>query len=171
MVTYYHRVPHRETEKVLKEGIKPGIELGIKTFHLGMPVDNGYLYLWKNLNILQGNLYHLEISSGCDFLEVELSQDHPIERDLDAKILLMSSPHLIPFIIEMLQVDFDPKEFVDEITYRAYIKEALQLPERDRPIELGRKVAIDLSSNPEALVTILKRASGDKWDEVFGFYR
>ena len=102
---------------------------------------------------------------------MELSQDHPIERDLDAKILLMSSPHLIPFIIEMLQVDFDPKEFVDEITYRAYIKEALQLPERDRPIELGRKVAIDLSSNPEALVTILKRASGDKWDEVFGFYR
>jgi len=171
MNTYYHCIPQEFVQGVLRKGIKPGKELGIRNFHLGMSVDNNYLYLWKNLGILQGELYRDLISSGLSFLSVEMPPEHPIERDLDTKILLMAKPEYLPLIFTMLDVPFDISEFMDVNALRKYQRSISHLPERERKRLIVDKVVKNLVADENALSTMLSKASVEKWDEVVGFYR
>ena len=174
MNIYYHCLPQEDVQRVLKEGIKPGKQIGIQRHFRGIPVDNNYLYLWKNLNILDGEVYHGLLSDGCLFLKVTVPETHPIERDLDAKILLQNDPLLLIPIMNLLKIDFKPTDYLDSnaiMRIKRYANENRSLPKMEMIRGSSRIVCEELVKNRQTINTILQMSTDENWDSIIGFYR
>jgi hypothetical protein len=171
MPRYYHCIPHAFAQDALTEGLRPGKALGIQSQFLGIPIDNSYIYLWKNLDMLEGRLYREFLEDGTDFFCLDIPKTHPVERDLDARVLIQKSPDMLLLLMKLMKIDFSPTDYIDECVLLKYAAALHGLPHKQKIMIMAQKVCTELARDPDTLGDILSRPAVRDWDRVIGFYR
>ena len=143
MKKFYHWTHPERTKSILETGLKPGIELGIRTQYNGVHTDNRFVYLIKNLDY---SSFITRIYEHFDILTVEMPEYHPIERDLDAKVLFQGTNYKNPFQAMGILM----------------LISKLGIKPRDGKFDL---------STPEKIDELLLSVTDENWDNAIGFYR
>lgn len=176
MKRYYHYTSESNVESILEGGLRPGIEIGHQTSYRGKTCDNSFVYLARNFNVFSGDLFSGVIEQpGMSFLAVDIPSAHPIERDLDAYMMITAQGILSGFeffrIMGALGITGVP-DIVDILSEPN--KEAYEILMHD--INQGhaftKSALITLiATDDKAVKTLLGRATPERWDHVIGFYR
>ena len=171
MPIYYHTISPAYEKKAIANGLKPGKELGIQNIVGRTPVDNNYVYLWKNYNILKGKLFSGFVDSGWSLLKVEIPASHPVERDLDVSVLFQEYPDLFLPMIKLLEIDFAPRRYLSEKKLHKLARSIGATSREGQIRELAELVIGELVKDKDALQSILTLPTDEKWDEIIGSYR
>jgi hypothetical protein len=142
MKKFYHWTHPEKTASILETGLKPGIEVGMKRQYNGVYTDNRFVYLAKNLDYP----YPARFYERFDILTVEMPRNHPVERDMDAKVLFQGTNYKNPF--QALGI--------------VMLISKLGIKPRDGKFDL---------SAPEKIEELLLSATEENWDNAIGFYR
>ncbi|MDO8556590.1 MAG: hypothetical protein Q7R96_05460 [Nanoarchaeota archaeon] len=176
MQAYYHWTTQERAERILKEGLKPGKDVGLGSTHNGRLCDNTYAYLAKNLDVLlTGNFRGILEEPGTTVLELSIEEKHPLERDMDVHLLITTTGMLAGMNLYKILGDLAITDILD--FYELLPPEAKLLhKEAQRNNTHNNKETqtclFMLAALDETFVTtLLKRATQEAWDKIFGFYR
>ncbi len=150
---------------------KPGRILGLHTEFQGISVGNSYIYLWQNLDILEGSLYKDLLEEGMDFFALDILNSHPVERDLAARVVIQKSPDPLLLLMKQMNIDFSPTDYLDKDILSGYAQTLTALPHKQKVMIIAQKICLELAKDTQTLSDILSKPSVEDWDRVIGFYR
>jgi hypothetical protein len=176
MPRYYHYTTEENIERILREGLKPGIEVGQQTGYRGKVCDNRYVYLAKGVEVFRsGPFKGLVGKPGTGLLSVDIPEEHTLERDLDVYVIITTQGILASFefmrIMGALGVTDIPdcRDIISQDHQRTYDLLTKKIESGDDQAK-GLLLML-VATDEQAVKTLLGRATQEKWDEVLGFYR
>ena len=176
MERYYHYTNQKNIEKILREGLKPGNQIGVQTQYNGRMCNNNYIYLARNFSVFGGELFpNILKQKDFVFLSVDIPAEHPIERDLDVSLMITGQGIFASLeffkIMNMLgTTDITGADaFLDEEGKKLH---DTLLKEVENGNEKAKGGLIYLFATSEEVVKgLFSKVPVESWDNVFGFYR
>ncbi|MBU3913789.1 MAG: hypothetical protein KKE50_06885 [Nanoarchaeota archaeon] len=146
MQPYYHLTKNENVDRILKEGLRTGADLGhASPRYYGTECDNHFIYLSKTPDALLKWYPNMDRSSKS-LLTLHLPDGHPTERDLDTHVIVSG----IGIVFGSLT-----------------LKDVLQ----KMGVSLSIKEIIEISKDRTKIQEIFSRVPNYAWDNTFGFYR
>ena len=175
MQRYYHYTNEKNIERILEEGLRPGVEIGHQTQHNGVICDNTFVYLAKTFEIFQSGLFNITKNPSLRLLSVEVPDEHFLERDTDIYLLITGAGFFAGMqlvrITSLLGVytTYEEGSKIISLEKKEQYDSLMQRVDEDDNIK-GYMLHM-IATDGVAVKELLSRATEEKWDQVFGFYR
>lgn len=146
MQSYYHLTKNENVEKILKEGLRSGADLGYKPpQYYDKVCDNNFIYLSKTPDSLNRWFANMDKSSKS-LITLYFPEGHPIGRDLDTPVIVSGQGAVFGSLT---------------------LKDVLQ----EMGIDLSTKDLVQVSQDRTKIQELFVNVPNYTWDRVFGFYR